>query len=342
MEIQHLQRELNTLVGADNVTSGEERIARALLPASWPHRPLCVVQPGTQDEVTAVVKAAEAHNAAILPCGSGSQLITGYPVSEDRPYLLLHSARLNRILDYQPDDMTVTCQPGVSLDVLQQALSAHRQFLPLDTPLPDRATLGGLVSTNTTGFGRPTFGAPRDLLIGMKAVMTGGTVVKGGGRVVKNVAGYDVCKLFTGAWGTIGFLTELTFKVRPLHEFERVLSWKTPNISTAAMLGLKLHHSGLSPTYLLATNEPEGQTAFVVGLQGTAARVRWQEEEFMRRIREAGLDLLQKCWVKWNSPICATCRRVCILPYVLPPESPACPQNCPVWWRTWRCLPACK
>ena len=282
--------ELSALVGAENVSSGDERIARALVPHSWRHRPLLVVQPGTPEEAIAVVKAAEASSLALLPCGSGSKLITGYPPADDRPFLLLHSARLNRILDYQPEDMTVTCEAGVTLEALQQALSVRRQFLPLDCPLPERATLGGLVSTNTTGFGRPAYGAPRDLLIGMKAVMTDAVLIKGGGKVVKNVAGYDVCKLFTGAWGTIGFLTELTFKVRPMHEADLTLSWNAPNVETASRIGLKLHHSGLSATFALATNEPEGQPALIVGLQGTAARVLWQQEEFTRLVRESGLE----------------------------------------------------
>jgi len=114
--------------------------------------------------------------------------------------------------------------------------------------------------------------------------------IKGGGKVVKNVAGYDVCKLFTGAWGTAGVLTELTFKVRPQNEAEMVLSWDMPDVSTAATLGLELFHSPASPAYVLATNEPEGRPALIVSMQGTAARVLWQQHEFTRVVREAGVQ----------------------------------------------------
>ena len=215
--------------------------------------------------------------------------MTGYGPAEDRPYVVLQSARLNQILDYQPDDLTVTCEPGVTLESLQLTLAERRQFLPLDSPLADRTTLGGLVSSNTAGFTRPAYGTPRDLLIGLRAVMTGGVDIKGGGKVVKNVAGYDVCKLFTGAWGTLGALTELTFKVRPVNESEVVLAWDTPSVSTAAAIGLELYHSQIAPTYVLATNEPQGRATLVVGLQGIKARVEWQTQELDRMGRELGL-----------------------------------------------------
>jgi glycolate oxidase FAD binding subunit len=197
---------------------------------------------------------------------------------------------MNRLLDYQPDDLTVTCEPGMTLEALQQALAARHQFLPIDCALPERTTLGGIVSTNSSGFSRPSYGTPRDLLIGLRAVMSGGVEVKGGGKVVKNVAGYDVCKLFTGAWGTLGVLTELTFKVRPMSAAGAVLAWPAPDVSTAASIGLELFHSKVAPAYLLATNEPEGRPALVAGLQGTAARVAWQQAELTRMVREAGLQ----------------------------------------------------
>src|SRR5690349_19535270 len=129
------------IVGADNVCPGDERVARALVPVAWGRWPLCVVQPCAAREVTAIVTAAEQAGVAIVPCGSGSRLVTGYPPLEEKPYLILQTARLNRVLDYQPDDLTVTCEPGVTLEALQQTLTGRRQFLPLDSPLPERTTL---------------------------------------------------------------------------------------------------------------------------------------------------------------------------------------------------------
>jgi len=284
-----LLNELNLLVGSDHLhlhTSTSE----IALPPSWSTPPLAVILPGAVDEVVSVVRATEEAGVALLPCGGATQLHTGFPPRPDTPYLLLRTTRLNRILAYEPDDLTVTCEPGVTLAQLQNALSEHRQQVALDVALLELATLGGIVSTNASGFWRPTYGTPRDLLIGVHAVMTGGERVKGGGRVVKNVAGYDLCKLFTGAWGTLGILTELTFKVRPQPETSRTLVWEAPDLTTAARIGLSLHHTRLAAAFVLATNEHRGQPELILGLQGTEARVAWQAEEFSRLSREAGLS----------------------------------------------------
>ncbi len=275
-----LQR-LADIVGSGNVNGAPS--APALHGASA----LAAVFPASTSEVIAIVQAAEADGVALLPCGGGTEIGTGYPPSADRPYLLLHSARFDRITDFQPDDLTVTAEPGVTLASLQQCVASRRLFLGLDVPMADQATLGGIVSTAAAGFWRPAYGAPRDLLIGMRAVMAGGIEVKGGGKVVKNVAGYDVCKLFAGARGTMGFLTELTFKLRPLPEADRTLAWNAPDLCEAVRLGLELHQAQLASTFLVATNEPEGVPRLIVGLQG----VDWQVNEFGRRVSAA----------RWNS-----------------------------------------
>jgi glycolate oxidase FAD binding subunit len=283
---QTLLSELAAHIGAANVEGGESRF----VPAGWPQQPVATARPNTAEEVAVVVRAAEAAGVAIVPCGGGTQLQTGYPPRPDKPFLLLSTARLNRVLDHQPDDLTVTCEAGVTLATLQQTLAMRHQRLAVDVPLPERATLGGLVSTNATGFWRPAYGSPRDLVIGLRAVMTEGAQVKGGGKVVKNVAGYDVCKLFTGAWGTLGVLTEISFKVQTQPETDSTLAWHAPDVATAARIGLALHHARLAAAFVLATNEPDGRPRLILGVQGTAARVAWQAEEFARRVAEAGLN----------------------------------------------------
>ncbi len=280
-----LTAELNAIVGAANCST-----ALPTLPDSWDSNPLAVVLPGSAEEASAVIRAAEQSGNALIPIGGSTKLSTGYSPRSNRPYLLIGTERLNRITDYQPDDLTITCEPGVTLSALQETLATRRQCLALDVPLPGRATLGGIVSANASGFLRPAFGTPRDLLIGMHALMTGGTAVKGGGKVVKNVAGYDLCKLFTGSYGTSGILTELTFKVRPLPETEQVIALDAPDLTTAAEVGLALHTARLAGTYFLATNElQEGSCHLIIGLQGVAMRVAWQIEEFARLAAEAGL-----------------------------------------------------
>ena len=301
MEAAALLAELAGVAGGANVSAWDVSAdgGRFALCADWPRVPLGVVTPQNEDETARVVRVCEAANAALVMAGGGTQLHTGYRPRQDRPYLLLSTARMNRILDYQPDDMTVTCEPGVTLDALAQTLAAHRQFLPLDVPLPASATVGGVVSTNQSGFRRAMYGMPRDLVIGIRAVLTGGAQIKGGGKVVKNVAGYDVCKLFTGGWGTVGVLTEVTFKVYPQPEQQRLLRLAAPDLDIAAQTGLALHHAQLAPASLLVTNEwdtaqfrisdPPNASCLLVLLQGPADRMDWQTMEIGRRSGEAGL-----------------------------------------------------
>lgn len=292
--------ELKTLVGAAYVRMPE--LSEVMpLPADWANRPLATVMPGSVEDIGQVVRAVESAGVSLVMVGGGTQLATGNPPLANRPYLALSLQRLDRILDYQPDDMTITCEPGVTLARVQKQLAARRQFLPLDVALPEQATLGGIVASNQSGFWRLGYGTPRDLVIGTRAIMTDGTEIKGGGKVVKNVAGYDVCKLFTGSWGTVGIITEVTFKVYPLPEGERLLRLNAPDMVTAARAGLAIHHSQLAPTSLIATNEFDteiysgidnepGRTCLLIRLQGPEDRMDWQTTEMGLRAVEAGLS----------------------------------------------------
>ncbi len=279
--------EITKTLGAERLAAGlPEYTAAAEL--TW--KPQGVISPANVEQIAVVLKLLEAEGVAIIPIGGGTQIHVGYPPAEGRPVFMIRTTRLNRVLDFQPDDMTVTVEPGITLEALQKSLAARNQYLPLDVPYAPRATMGGIVSANTSGFWRPAYGTPRDLLIGVKALMTEGTEVKGGGKVVKNVAGYDVCKLFTGAWGTLGILTELTFRTRPKPEIERVLAWTLPDLTVGAKLGLELHHAQLAPTFISLTNELTTKPNLLVGLQGDAARVQWQADEFAARLRAAGIE----------------------------------------------------
>lgn len=292
MNIPHLLSELAGVVGGVNVLA--QAVPPELsLPSGWKNPPLATALPGSSDAVAQIVTACEAAGVAIVVVGGGTQLQTGYPPREDRPYLLLSTARMNRVLDHQPDDMTITCEPGITLTAVQEHLKAHRQVLALDVPHADKATVGGIVSTNQSGFWRNAFGTPRDLVIGLHAVMNGGARVKGGGKVVKNVAGYDVCKLFTGAWGTAGVITEVTFRVRPLPPSERVIRLDAPDLATAAHAGLTLHHAQLAPISLIITNEIDGKSCLLALLQGVEARMDWQTNEMARIGAPEGLQAPQ-------------------------------------------------
>ncbi len=173
-----------------------------------------IVAPATSDELCAVVQKAAQQPQKILIAGSGSKLNWGGLVTA--PTLLVSTAKLDRLIDHAVGDLTVTVEAGISFQQLQQQLALAGQFLPLDPLFPDRSTIGGLIATADTGSLRHRYGGVRDLLLGIHWVRADGVMAKAGGRVVKNVAGYDLMKLFTGSYGTLGILQQVTLRVYPL------------------------------------------------------------------------------------------------------------------------------
>ena len=159
------------------------------------------VFPGSTEEVSQLMKYAFAKRLAVS-VGGGTDLV-------------IHTDRLNRIIEHEPADLIAVAQAGVRLTTFNEKLSENGQWLPLDPPNDGRATLGGVVATGLGGAQQFGYGRPRGSVIGMTVVLADGSVIKAGGRVVKNVAGYDLCKLFTGSYGTLGIITELIFKLRP-------------------------------------------------------------------------------------------------------------------------------
>jgi len=186
--------------------------------------PRVVAYPDSAEQVSAIVKIAAEHKLAIIPWGGGTQTGLGnIPRAVD---VVLCTTGLNRILEYEPADLVVTAQAGVRLGELQRKLAEHGQFLALDPPLAERATIGGIIAANASGPLRLRHGTVRDLLIGIKVVNASGAVTKGGGKVVKNVTGYDMCKLYTGSLGSLGIIVEANFKLAPLPRLEStVLAW---------------------------------------------------------------------------------------------------------------------
>lgn len=169
------------------------------------------IYPQSPAELADVLAFTHQQQWQILPCGSGSKLSWGgIPTHVD---WILSTAKLNRLIDHAVGDMTVTVEAGMKLADLQRALAPSGQFLPLDPLYADQATVGGLIATANAGSLRQRYGGVRDLLLGITFARADGKLVKAGGRVVKNVAGYDMMKLFTGSFGTLGILTQVTFRL---------------------------------------------------------------------------------------------------------------------------------
>ena len=176
------------------------------------------LSPSSAEEISAILNLASTERWTVRPAGSMS--VTVGAALRGRPRLretnlILNTHRLNKIIEHEPADLIAVAQAGVTLSNFNLTLAQNGQWLPLDPPDDGRATLGGVVATGIGGPQQFGYGRPRGSVIGMKVVLANGSIIKAGGRVVKNVAGYDLCKLFTGSYGTLGIITELNFKLRP-------------------------------------------------------------------------------------------------------------------------------
>lgn len=187
--------------------------------------PVCVAAPSTADELAAVVRIAAEQRIAVVPWGGGTQQAIGSPLWGRSPTTAQHpepdlfavvgTTRLNRVLLHEPADLTISVEAGMTLGALRAHLAQRGQMLPLDPPLPGRATIGGLIATAADGPRRYGYGTLRDLLIGIAVVDAGGQVTRAGGMVVKNVSGFDMMKLYLGSFGTLAVIVSANFKLLP-------------------------------------------------------------------------------------------------------------------------------
>ena len=184
----------------------------------------------------------------VAPRGGGTKLDWGTaPRAID---LMISTAKLTRILEHAPGDMTITVEAGVTIAQIQSALSPHRQRLALDPLWPKDATVGGVIAANDSGALRLRYGGVRDLIIGITVILSDGTIAKSGGKVVKNVAGYDLPKLMSGALGTLGIITKAVFRLHPLPESSRTLTFPFIDRETANQFMLSVTDSIAVPTGL--------------------------------------------------------------------------------------------
>jgi glycolate oxidase subunit GlcD len=172
------------------------------------------VSPAGADEAREVIRLATLEGWAVIPAGAKTWLDVGQPLA--RAGVVLQMNRMRRIIEHEPADLVASAEAGVSLTDFNAELKRAGQWLPLDSPDDGKASLGGVAATGMAGAQAFGYGAPRGYVIGMKVALADGRIIKAGGRVVKNVAGYDLCKLFVGSYGTLGLILELTFKLRPL------------------------------------------------------------------------------------------------------------------------------
>ncbi len=216
-----IKRELSLLVGAEGVRRLSDSNSSVVFGNHLGAERALEVAPASAQQASEVMEFAARENLAVNPAGAGSWLDVGN--STTGAALILSARRMKTIVRHEPADLVGTAEAGVTLIDFQKHLAQAGQWLPIDPPDDGRATLGGVIASGLGGPQGLGFGLPRSFVIGMRAVLADGRQIKAGGNVVKNVAGYDLCKLFTGSYGTLGFITELTFKLRPLPEETRTV-----------------------------------------------------------------------------------------------------------------------
>jgi len=248
--------------------------------------------PATATELARWVAENDAGPARPLyPAGGRTAIEFGY--APPQPGIRVSTTELTKVIDYPARDMTITVEAGIRISELAQVLATEKQRLAIDVALPRRATLGGVVAANASGSRRFGWGTIRDYVIGVSAVDAAGRLFKAGGRVVKNVAGYDLCKVLVGSHGTLAIITQLTLKLRPIPESSGVLWCAFDHLSSVEQALARLTSSATRPiavdlldaraaAEIAATADldlPVHRPVLCIGVEGTAHETKWQLEQ---------------------------------------------------------------
>ena len=250
-----LHQQLTALLGPDAVLAGTH-LERHAVDGKTPG---AVVLPSSRESIRQVIRWASDHGLSVVPRGGGTQLALGNVPS--RVDLVLDLSRYHRVLDYQPADLTATVEAGISLAALQRELAPGGKFLPLEAPLAERATIGGILAANASGPLRYGYGLPRDWLIGISVVTADGVEAKAGGKVVKNVTGYDLNKLYIGSLGTLGVIVEATFKLVPRPAALAALAAGFSSLREGAEAGASLLRQVFAPQGVQVINSEAARRA---------------------------------------------------------------------------------
>ena len=279
--------------------------------------PETVIEPGSAEEVAGVLKIATGAGLAVIPRGGATKMDWGNPPR--RGELILSTRRLNRIVEHAWGDMTATVEAGCTFQQFQQTLSQHGQRLALDPLWPDQATIGGILAANDSGPLRLRFGSLRDLIIGVTLALPDGTLAKSGGKVVKNVAGYDLPKLATGSLGTLGVITQAIFRLHPVPRESRTLSFSCPDHQTMNALALAIQDCNLVPTGIQARAAYNLPPEIDLRFEGTSTGCEAQIEQTLgmaagvRRI-DSPAELWDACSILWKGAETSVVCKFTLLP----------------------------
>ncbi len=287
--------------------------------------PKITVEPSTGEEVAAVLRWANENSVALAAVGNGTKL--GWGAAPRALDMVVSVRKLNRVVEHAWGDMTATVEPGCTVAELQRTLAQHGQRLAVEPLFAHRATVGGIVASNDNGASRVRFGSLRDLIIGVTLALPDGTLARSGGKVVKNVAGYDLPKLATGSLGTLGVITQVIFRLHPLPQMEQTLSFQFETIAAANQAALALMDSVLTFTGLQLRSSGPSLCTLDVRFEGIENAVEDQGQRAVRIIGNRGVaggTLLaaesgqwQSSTALWDAPACIC--RFSVLPTEVAP-----------------------
>jgi glycolate oxidase FAD binding subunit len=260
---------------------------RPATPADAIHgiQPQLILEPANELQLASVLRQANDANLAVIPRGGGTKLAWGHP--PQRANVVLSTTRLNKIIEHAWADLTVSVEAGVTIRELQSVLALHNQRLAIDVLWPKSATIGGILSTNDSGALRLRFGSLRDLVIGATIALPDGTLASSGGKVVKNVAGYDLPKLVTGAFGTLGVITRAVFRLHPLPQSARTYTFLAHDAADAQRLILAIQDSQLAHAALQARFIDGSQPQLDILFEATAAGLNAQATQLKSLVSPA-------------------------------------------------------
>jgi glycolate oxidase FAD binding subunit len=242
LALRILPSRIENIVGADNLSMDAAQLARCEVDGMQPQ---VVARPGAAAETVELVRYAAAEKLGVIPCGGGTKLTIGMPPRQF--HIAVDMTRMNSVVAYDAGDLTLAVEAGMKLKDLQRALARENQFLPLAVPFGENTTIGGTVAMNMDSPLRQRYGTARDFVLGMEFVTGEGELAKSGGRVVKNVTGYDLHKLMIGAMGTLGIITRINFKTFPLPEASRGFRAVFGNVQSAVEMRRRIAQSPLAP-----------------------------------------------------------------------------------------------
>lgn len=286
-----LLTELQTLLPKEKVEEGNERHLLG-------NNGYVIVYPTLEEEIKNVLKYANKTNKTVSVIGGGTK--RGFGGLTECTDILLSLENYKGIVEHTPGDMTLTVKAGTTFQEVQQYLKEYRQMISLDPASCELATIGGMIATNESGPKRLGYGSARDAVIGLRMIYPDGTVIRSGGKVVKNVAGYDMNKLFIGSMGTLGVITEVTVKLRPLPKYESLilLTFLEGNVEEIRTFAIRLLDSMMEPVAIELLNPSlserltgKAQYTLAISFEDVESSVHYQED-FITRVQPNKTEMM--------------------------------------------------